>query len=391
MVTWDILPRNNDLTRLYDPISRWTKLQLVERYNRPAEWAVEGPASQLVWFPQDGGCVLLRDGEQIASGLVSAIRRWGQHEGGSMVERMRVSFTADLSRLGCRIVYPDPAHAVVNAVTQYPTAYDTRTGTVEDLVLGYARSNIGDLALTDRREPRLRLPASLARGGTTTVTARLDNLGVLMQTLADAGGLRLGTVHVEPGPWVDLTIQAVADLSADIRFGSVDSAAVGIVSDWSWELGRPTATRAIVGGAGELAARSFLRRTDSSAESHWGTVAEHMQDATSTSDGVEMAREGDKALAEGANPFEVQFTPVLGPDLEYRRDVNVGDIVGYDLPGFAPGTEKVRQVTTTVEVRSGEPTERIEVVVGTPEAGLTRPQKQTARALRGVATIQRSK
>jgi hypothetical protein len=105
----------------------------------------------------------------------------------------------------------------------------------------------------------------------------------------------------------------------------------------------------------------------------------------------ELARGGDELLEEEAAVVKVSFTPVLGPDLEYRRDVRVGDIVGYDLPGLSPAKDKIRQATTTVTVASGEPTERVTVVVGSPDAAMSRTlQQQTARALRNINIIQRS-
>lgn len=209
-MTWDIHPRNADLSRTFDPITGWSSLPLVERHNSPDTWTVTGPAAVLSVFTPGMGSIVDRDGEQVTSGQVTRIRRTGSTEGGRVAETMTVAFASDLAALGGRIVRPSPSHALtVGAIGTFPAAYDLRSGIVEDLILGYVNSNIGPAARPDRRLPRLRLPASQGRGGTTQVSGRLDNLGVLVQSLAEAGDLRVRIVHTEDadGPWLDLTIE----------------------------------------------------------------------------------------------------------------------------------------------------------------------------------------
>lgn len=187
----------------------------------------------------------------------------------------------------------------------------------------------------------------------------------------------------------------MADLSNDIRFGTAESTAAGLITDWDYEISAPTVTRPLVGLGGDLAAREFLELRDAAAESLWGRSVETFVDqrsiATDSADKLaEATRAGQEALADGKGPVSVSFTPALGPDLVYRRDVRVGDVVGYDLPGLEPAQDKVREATTTVSVESGQATERVSVVVGTPDAPTTRSQQQTAKALRAVTAIQRS-
>jgi hypothetical protein len=389
---WTIHPRNPDLTRTFDPVSGWQSLTLVERLNSPDTWAVTAPTNSMAAFVAGSGCILDRDGVQVASGQATSME-WDQE-----ADTLTVSFASDLLRLGWRIVYPDPTVELTAAISKFPAAHDVRSGTVEDLILGYTRSNLGDLALASRQQARLRFPASLGRGGTTQVTARLDNLGVLVQSLAEAGNLRVTVGHVEEstGPWLDLNIAPVADLSDDVRFGSTGSTATGLIRDAKYSLFIPTTTRAIVAAGGDLADREFLQLINSAAETLWSAsveavVDQRQVDPESAEKLAEMTRAGQEALAAGAEPRKVSFTSVLGPDLAYRRDVNVGDVVGYDLPGLDPAEDKIRQATTTVQVEPGKATERVSVVVGTPDAPASRDQQQTARALRAVTAIQRSK
>jgi hypothetical protein len=220
---------------------------------------------------------------------------------------------------------------------------------------------------------------------------------VLLPDLAEAGNLRIRVVHTEDGAgaWLDLTIDEVADVSDDIRFGTADSTASGIIAEWEYETRAPEATRVIVAGGGELTARDFLQLDEPAAEALWGGAVERLVDQrqvdpASANKLSELTRAAQEALDEGAGIVKVSFTPLLGPDLEYRRDVRVGDIVGYDLPGLDPAEDKIREARTTVTFESGQPTETVSVVVGTPEAVSDRTQQQQNRALRAINVIQRS-
>lgn len=395
---WLITPRQPDLSRLFDPLSGWSKLTLVERHNSPDTWSVTGPASTMSIFSPGSGSILDRNGEQITSGSAIGIQRGAaKNENGKLIETATVTFAEDLKKVGDRIVFPTPSFNLTSTVSSFPDAYDLRTGPIETLIIGYIRSHAGDLAQVDRRVPRLRVPASLGRGGTTQVSGRLDYLNVLLPDLAEAGNLRIRVVHTEDGTgtWLDLTIDEVADVSDDIRFGTADSASAGIIEEWDYEIRAPEATRVIVAGGGEMTARDFLQLDELASETLWGAAVEKLidqrqVDPTTTDKQSELARAAQEALDEGKGLVKVSFAPVLGPDLEYRRDVRVGDIVGYDLPGLEPAEDKIREATTTVTIESGQPTERVQVVVGTPEAVSDRGQQQQNRALRAINVIQRS-
>lgn len=394
---WQIIPREGNLSRVYDPVSGWRTLNLVERYNTPDSWTITGPPSALEAFTLGSGCILDRNGEQITSGIVSDLERSETYVEGRLRKQMTITCVSDLAPIGWRIIFPTPSHNLTSGITTFPNAYDLRSGPIETVAIGFIRSHLGDLAQTDRRAARFRVPVSLGRGGNTQVSGRLDNIGVLLRDMFEVGNLRMQVVHTEDagGSWLDLVISAVQDRSVDIRFGTADSTATGIVSEWSYRIGMPTVTRAIVAAGGELAAREFLQIDDLAQEAVWGQAVEVVIDqrhiAPDSADKLaEMTRAAQEALAEGAGPVRVTFVPKLGPDLEYRRDVRVGDVVGYDLPGLEPAQDKIREATTVVTVENGQPTESVSVVIGTPDTPTPRSAQQVARALRAVNVIQRS-
>lgn len=395
---WQIVPREADLSRIYDPLSKWSRLHLVERHNVPDTWTVTGDSSTMSVFTPGSGSILDKGGEQVTSGKAVNIRRGVKRESNGRVSDITtVTFSEDLARLQ-RAIYPVPTSELPSGtVSGFSSAYDLRSGAIETLILGYIRSHAGDLAVTSRQIPRLRFPVDLARGGTTQVSGRLDHLGVLVRDLAEAGDLAVTIKHTEDGggTWLDLFIEPVRDLSDDVRFGTADATSAGIITDWSYERGAPRVTRAIVAGSGELVGRLFLQLNDPAAEIAWGDVVESVIDqrqiASDSPDmEAEMLRAAQEALDEGGEQIKVEFEPVLGPDLKYRRDVRMGDIVGYDLPGLAPAKEKIREATTVVTVQDGQPTETTTVMVGTLDAMMSRAEQQMAKALRTIDVIKRS-
>lgn len=565
---WQIHPRDMNLNRVLDPISKWTKLVLVERHNEPDTWSLTGPSEQMTAFTPGTGAILYRNGEQITSGKLTNIERGRTVSSeGVASDTTTATFASDLLHLGHKIILPAPPgyNPTFFDIFHFPQAYDARSGQVETVMLGYIRDNAGSGAAPNRQVQRLRVPVSIGRGGYTQVSARFDQLGVLVQSLAEAGNLRVRIVHTEDagGSWMDLIVEDIRDLSNNIRFGTADSASAGVISEWKYEIGMPTMTRAFVAGGGELEERDIEGRFSLDGEYLWGVAPEVLVDqrqvppvgsqdilnkiaddiqklyamffrsvsgdaqlrywvagspvsrtgqlgwswlvewdrlregdptsdlisdlsrrirettpddstlsttidnirnswssvqqldddirtqlddalkaawaappnelghaaaiinatnlldqrislATAVRDSLfpvpgayydqaygmwnarwsatlmELARAGEEALAENSGLVKVSFTPVLGPDLQYRRDVRVGDVVGYDLPGLDPAKDKIREATTTVAVQRGEQTETVSVIVGTPDAPTSRTQQQAARALRGVKVIQRS-
>lgn len=394
---WSIVPREKDLTRLYDPLSKWEKLVLVERHLTPHTWTVTGPVEALAVFQPGSGCILDRNGEQVASGRMIDLASAGTVVGESTKESVTVTFASDLVNLGHRIIFPTPSQNLTTAISKFTSSYDLRSGAIETLIIGFIRSHMGNLAQLDRQLPRLRFPTDLARGGSTQVSGRLDNLGVLVQTLAEAGGLKVDLVHTEDvgGAWLDLKIDVVNDLSDNVRFGTPESSAGGLVSEWAYRVGLPTTTRAIVAGGGELSDREFLQIDSTPPEVLWNVAVETLVDQRqvapeSVDKAVELTRAGEEAIEQGQGPLSVSFVPILGSDQQYRRDIKIGDIVGYDLPRLDPAKDKIREATTTVTLEAGQPMETVQLVVGTPDAPTTRSQQQVARALRSVTVLQRS-
>jgi hypothetical protein len=392
---WEISPRDADLGRTLDPVTRWSELDVVERYNIANTWVLTGPSSALRVFTPGMGCILDRDGDQVTSGQVHSIwRRMESDDDGNVSDVTTLGFISDLDEVASRLAFPDPSKVLTGAPGKFSATHDKRTGPVETVLLAYIAANLGPTApVTNRRQSRLVLPASLGRGGTTTVSARMDDLGRLVHDLAEAGRLRVDVQHDESTgtPRLLLTVDAVPDVSENVRFGPAESTATGTVTSWSFKLEAPELTRAVVFSAGELLARDASQFVDADAEVLWGRARERLVDQRQTDDPNEIIRAGTEALAAGATPVTVEFTVADGPDVEVRRDYDVGYRVGVELPGLpeAVSDNTVREIATSVRPNAAE---KVSVVVGTPGA-TSQSTKQAARlnrALREIALLKRS-
>jgi hypothetical protein len=401
-VTWDITPRDANLGRTLDPLSRWTSLDLVERYGLPDTWVLTGPASELSVFTPGMGCILDRDGEQVTSGKVRLIDRkasYVEDERGRPVlqDVITLGFIADTQRLWSRVCYPDPAHTITSTPSTFSAAHDTRTGAREDLILAYTGANLGPVApITTRRLTSLALPTSLGRGGTTTKKLRMDVLGDVVAELAERGGLRVRIVHDEPTPSTPrllLVIDEVDDVSENVIFGSPDVArATGIVTSWGYTIEDPRTTDAIAFSAGELTSREATRLSDPAAIALWGERVEVLVDQRQTDDVDEITDALEERLSEGATPTAVEFTVAPGGDTEFRTDYNVGYRVGVELPDLPEevSDNTIREANTKVEFQQPE---RLSLVVGTPgaQSASTKRAARLNRALKRIAMIERSR
>ncbi|MFE9234767.1 Gp37-like protein [Cellulosimicrobium funkei] len=392
---WEIVPRDADLGRTLDPVTRWSSLDVVERYNIANTWVLSGPSSALRVFTPGMGCILDRDGDQVTSGQVRSIyRRMETDDDGRVHDLTTLGFISDLDELGSRRAFPQPSKVLTSTPSKFTAAHDVRNGPIETVLLAYIAQNLGPAApVANRRQTKLVLPASLGRGGTTTASARMDDLARLVHDLGEAGRLRVDVQHDESTgtPRLLLTISEVPDVSADVRFGFGESPATGTIASWSYKLEAPELTRAIVFSAGELEARDAAQFVDAEAEALWGRAREGLVDQRQTDDVAEITRAGTEALAEGATPVTVEFTVADGPDIKARRDYDVGYKVGVELPDLPDEVSDnvVRELATEVRPNARE---KVSLVVGTPGA-TSQSTKQAARlnrALRKIALLERS-
>jgi hypothetical protein len=95
------------------------------------------------------------------------------------------------------------------------------------------------------------------------------------------------------------------------------------------------------------------------------------------------------AMAENAPTVEIE-APVIAGNLEFgpgEDAIPVGAKVAVSLDGELV-YERIRQITTTVSLTSGQETVRIEPTIGTPDAGLPVEHKLLLEALKKLRTLE---
>lgn len=128
----------------------------------------------------------------------------------------------------------------------------------------------------------LTIAPDLERGGDARAASMLPS--VRMSKLEDALRPLLGW----SGLGLRIMQEAMSDtITVDVyEPGSWDApltVASGVVEDGGWSLNPPIATRVIVGGPGEIAARAFYSAADPALEDEYGDVIEVFRDATGAS------------------------------------------------------------------------------------------------------------
>jgi hypothetical protein len=379
---WTVRARNADLT-VAEPVA-FSSLSLVERYNQPDTCVLQGRSRDLAALATPGMGALLFDGStQRVSMLVTDIQRRGDGT-------TQITLTSDLVRLWDRICYPNPAQAFISQTRDY----DVRTGARETVALAYINANAGPGALTARQVPRLRVPGTLGRGGSTSNRARFDNLGQLVASLMEPAGLRLRVVHTSNGPgpgYLDVVFDTAPDISAWARYGTPNSGGPGLLSkDWSFGLTAPTLTTAEVAAGGTGAARLLEEQAFTTQEAMWGRRVEGLVDQRQTTDSTEINQAGYDALMEGMTGTAVDVKVLNSAGLTLGVDVPLGALVSASLDGLVV-KERIREVSTTVAAEGGGATVTVEPLFGsTDTTGQTKWQRELVKALRRISVIERT-
>lgn len=357
-----ILFTDRNLVPVGHPLVSWTDLDIVGRFNEPGSGTFKTAARPEVIDQAAPGnrVVVIRDGQEFISGPIEkpGPYQWSVNEGGVAGDGdLSITFAEDDALMAGRVTYPDPTAA---STAQTVVPHYTATGVNAEVVMrALVNLNAGPGALTARRIPGLALGTLAGVGSNVTISTRFEPLGDCLRRVALAGG-GLGYRTRQVNGQILFEVYAPADKTKQVRF----SRSLGNLRSLSYEPEGPTATTVIVGGPGELVARTIRERTNATDEAAWWRV-ETFTDQTQTSVTAELDAAGDQVLAE--NGEQVRLSTVTVDTLTQRYGVHydLGDLVSVEL---YPGVE-IAQVVRGFHLQADpEGGELITALIGSQEA-----------------------
>lgn len=360
-MTVTLLVTDRNLAVVGDPISGWTDLDVVGRYNEPASGSFTAPADAALMDQLQPGnrIVVHRDGAPFMSGPIEKPGPyvWDAAADGGGRGRITVHFADDLALVAGRRVYPDPT---ASAVAQTEAAYWTRSNVnAETILRDLVNLNAGPGALPARRVPRLTLGPVAGVGTAASVTARFDALGDALRSVALAGG-GLGFRTAQVGPDIQFQVYAPNDRSRGIRF----SRDLDNLRAVQYDPEAPAVTVALVAGQGQGTARNIREIADADAAARWWRL-ETFIDQRQTNVDAELDQAGWEALAENGEQGKLTTVTVDTPEQKFGRDYGLGDKVTVEL---YPGTDVADYVRGFHLQASPADGEVLTAVIGSQEA-----------------------
>jgi hypothetical protein len=313
-------------------VDPYESAEVIARANDVSTWQITLPTDTEAgqWFITDtfARLEIALNGVAWRSGPVSHLERTVDLDG----DMLQVSGVDDTVWLARRNAHPQPGTAAPPYST---TAYDVHTGTVATVLAELVRVNAGPGAVTARQVPGLLVPIPAPAGPALTVSARWQNLLTLCQDTARPSGLLFDVV--------DLTFRVYAPADRGVVFSS----GLETLAGWKMIAEAATVNKAVVAGAGDLAARLIREKSDATSIATWGLV-ESFVDRRDTSDVAELDKSGVEALADGVTPTTVVFTPIDTEGQAFGRDWTLGDLVTVRAGGLTVH-DQIREVHVTLD------------------------------------------
>ncbi|MFG2679171.1 siphovirus ReqiPepy6 Gp37-like family protein [Streptomyces sp. NPDC048392] len=363
-----LLITDQNLTVQGDPLTGWTGLDAMKKFNEPAAGSVVLPAYPEVMAQLQRGnrLVVIRDGSIWTAGPMEKPTdyEWSV-DGQPGVGQVTVNFSDDLAKVAAKIVLPEPAATWELQHGDTWRQFDTVNS--ETIIRTLVNENAGPGARADRRIPQLVLGTAAGVGTATSVRTRFEPVLDPCRLAASAGGqIGFGTQQV--GPQIVFGCYAPVDRTATARF----STGLGNLRGISYSQSAPEVTHALVAGREDEGSsiRTFVQVADTAAAAAWWPVEKYVDGGADDDTKGELTASGTSEIADGAAPVTLSTVTVDTPDLQAGRDYDLGDRVTIALPHGLVVTDLVRAITLQATADEGE---QIATVIGSQDA-TTDPQ-----------------
>lgn len=317
-----------------------------------ANFRVDDDHRMLEHLATEGARVrVLVDGVQEMAGPVENLK--GTFPNGDVAATVRDDFL----QLSYVLAWAKPT-AAITAQDQEYRSYSGVSETVAKTAIGEASTRLG-LGWV--------VAASGGKGTSTRVDTRFHSLSDKLLESLIRDRLRLTLVRDPAGVvTVDVTAGAVIPRTLTLESGLLDGG--------EWSLQVPTATRVIVGGAGEGVARQLAEYVDTAREALYGFKREVFRDARMSDEGADLSEDAAGTFEEGAAKASISCDLAESSWFRYRAGYHVGDVVSVQV-GPVSTSEVIRQVVIRESEREG--------VTVVPSIGETSdsPDQQLAQAV----------
>lgn len=335
----------------------------VLRYNAIGTWTVSLPVGHpmaTALSTPGAGIIVSYGGNVLLSGPATWMQTVQKVEEPDGV--IQITGLDDSVVLRDRLAYPTPTTADVTLQT---SAYDVRTGPAEDVMKQYVNVNCGPGAAAVRVIPNLIVDPTSSTGATVKGSARFDVLYELLQQLADASlnaGTAIGFNVVQSGTSLVFDTYLPTDRSSYIRMDIANNRLL----ESTYSLAQPKTTRVIVGGSGDLTARTFAERASAAslaAETAWGRRIESFVDSRDSADATALATAGDSVLGtDGRAQVTASIKPTDDSSMLFGKDWFLGDTVTVVI-----GTYELAAVVTEIGFSIQEDGVRLYSTIGEPK------------------------
>lgn len=353
-------------------VATYTELAFAPRHLDAGTWSITCPYDQQALAFEKARLVTFDFRGYRMTGVVAQPNPSTDEQGAT---QLHLSGLDALSILSWALAWPDPTVGIGAQPYHDPSDPAPYVDDAETVLL-----DLIDLNLVTRRGMTITIPASASRGTTIRARPNFENLLELVAKKAKRGGIGVNVGLVDTsGTRAELTVSVYEpdDVSSRVRFAETID---GSLRSWSETEDAPTATRAIVGGAGAGASR--LLRSVTTVESvaaatAWGGHREVFIDGPQSFDNDELDEAGTEAIdASESTSLTVEAAESAG--LLAFRDYNVGDIASATL---LTGLD-ITDVITQIEVKVGDDGVTVTPAFGDPDAG--NPEVSLAQIVRGV-------
>ena len=354
--------RDSSLARVgqLTPADGLTSFKATLRLNNVGSWQIdipEGrPLADVLRAPGSGIIVTnTLTNTVILSGPTVAATKTSNS--GESVALWSIRGTDDSVILGERLAYPTPTSADVTAQT---SAYDAVSAVkASTAMIGYVRRNlVAGVAPAARAITGLTTVTDPVAGSTISYAARFDMLGQVLTDIANVDGLAFDIY--QSGSALMFNVWAPVDRSKTIRLDVANNTLQKATYGYGYGM-----SRAIVGGQGEGAARTFTEVSTSTSlqtESSFGRRVEKFIDQRQESDSAKLVTAGQATLADaGGLITSVDVVPTSDTTMRPLVDFTLGDKVSVVV-----ASQEVAAVITQMSVSVTDMGVYVGITVGNP-------------------------